>query len=61
MIPFVPSTRIFCPSLSKLVAFSMATTAGIPYSLATIAARELVLPSLPVPFFALFRRLEKNL
>lgn len=40
----MPSTRIFCPSLSILVTLSTATTAGIPYSLATIAAWDTGLP-----------------
>src|SRR5579884_494967 len=35
--PFVPFTRILCPSFISLVAFSTLTTAGRPYSLATTA------------------------
>ena len=42
--PFVPSTLILCPSFNILVALSIATTAGIPYSLATIAAWDVGLP-----------------
>ncbi|MMZ71823.1 hypothetical protein D1872_354490 [compost metagenome] len=43
--PLLPSTVTTMPSLSVLVAFPVPTTAGIPSSLATIAAWAVRPPS----------------
>src|SRR2546423_1177970 len=47
--PRSPSTRTRCPVLIRLVAWPVPTTAGIPYSRATIAACDIVPPVLGTP------------
>jgi hypothetical protein len=42
--PRSPSTRTRCPVLIRFVAWPVPTTAGIPYSRATMAACDMVPP-----------------
>ena len=43
-MPLSPSTRSLCPVLMRWVAWPVPTTAGMPYSRATMAACDMVPP-----------------